>query len=78
MEPSCDDKKGEGVTLEIRNSQGEVLQERELTQQEVEVMPELMKVRELLAKGDPHLALSTLVGIVGRTQGLHQFRVESI
>jgi len=46
-----------------------VVEERELSQREVEAMPELLKVRELLQQGSPSLALEKLVEIVGKTQG---------
>jgi hypothetical protein len=58
-----------GVTLEVRNSKGEVVQERELTEQEVEVLPDLMKVRQLIEEGSASLALEKLVELVGKTQG---------
>lgn len=59
----------EGVTLEIRNSKGETLETRELSQNEVAAMPDLLKVRELLASGSPALALNKLMEVVGKTQG---------
>lgn len=46
-----------------------MVEERELSQREVEAMPELLKVRELLQQGSPSLALEKLVEIVGKTQG---------